>query len=381
MSRLSTLRASTQRRDSCTPSEGNSVELLPGGQAFYPRMLADIEAAQEEILVGTYLWEADETGRSFLEATRVAAQRGIRVRLLLDGLGSHGVDREELESLEAAGGRFAFYHALRFPLIDSRLMRRFHRKLLVIDGRVAYTGGAGFADGWIQPPPTEWWDLMARIKGPAVSDLHALFAQDWARATHEKIPRRTQRQQAQPHAPQTLQMLVTRRGQPELLRKLRLEIATAQAKVHLVSAYFVPGFRLRRVLRRAARRGVEVSLLLPGPRTDHIAVRAAGRRYYHKLLQSGVRIYEFQRSMLHSKYAVVDERWGFIGSSNLDNWSARFNQELDLGLHNGPAVEALSTQFVEDLGAAREITLKQWRERPFSSRLLETVFGWIDPLL
>jgi phosphatidylserine/phosphatidylglycerophosphate/cardiolipin synthase-like enzyme len=344
-------------------------------------MLADIEAAQEELLIGTYLWESDETGRSFLEAARDAARRGVRVRLLLDGIGSHRVDQEDLESLQASGGRFAFYHALRFPLIDSRLMRRFHRKLLVIDGRLAYTGGAGFADGWTQPPPLEWWDLMARIAGPATIDLRALFVRDWARTSRENLPESVQQKHDHPPATQTLQMLVTRRGQPELLRRLRLEIATAQEKVHLVSAYFVPGFRLRRALRRAARRGVEIRILLPGARTDHIAVRAAGRRYYHNLLQCGIRIYEFQRSMLHSKYAVVDRRWGFIGSSNLDNWSARFNQELDVGLQSGPAVDALSTQFEEDLAAAREITLKQWRERPFSSRFLETIFGWIDPLL
>jgi phosphatidylserine/phosphatidylglycerophosphate/cardiolipin synthase-like enzyme len=124
-----------------------------------------------------------------------------------------------------------------------------------------------------------------------------------------------------------------------------------------------------------------VRILLPGPRTDHLAVRAAGRRYYHKLLEDGVRIYEFQRSMLHSKYAVMDDRWGFLGSSNLDNWSARFNLELDLAVRSGPALDALRAQFEDDLEASREITLQQWEARHWSLRLLETLFGWFDPLL
>ncbi len=370
------------------PTPGNSLQVLSGGPEFYPRILEDIESAQTEVLLGTYLWEDDETGRRFLEAARVAAARGLRVRVLLDGIGGRRVQSSDLAALKQAGGKVCYFHALRFPLFDSRLMRRFHRKLVLIDGRVAYTGGAGFADGWLQQAPEEWWDLMVRVEGPVVPQLRRLFVTDWKRATKERLPDlRDEHPAIAPGAhqgdrgDQTLHTLVTRRGRPELQRRLRIAIHEARDSVSLTNAYFVPSFLLRRALTRAAQRGVHVRLLLPGPRTDHFAVWNAGRRYYRSLLQRGVRIFEFQRSMLHSKYAVADQHWGYVGSSNLDNWSRHFNLELDLGIHSATTLTTLQGQFERDLESAREIRLAQWEARPLSLRLMETLFGWFDPLL
>ncbi len=362
------------------PRRGNTLELLAGGEAFYPRMLEDIADARVEVLLGTYLWEPDATGRRFLRAAREAARRGVRVAVLLDGIGGRRVDVEDLDALRAAGAHVGVYHALRMPWFDSRLFRRNHRKLLVVDGRVAWTGGAGFGDGWAAPPPLQWWDLMARVTGPVLPSLRELFARDWKRAAREELPA-LEGVAARPSGDDTLHTLVTRRTRPELQRRLRLAVHGARRTVRIANAYFVPGFRLRRALRRAARRGVDVRLLLPGPRTDHFAVWTAGRRYYHRLLEAGVRIFEFQRSMLHSKYALVDDRWGYVGSSNLDNWSGRFNLELDLALLGGPGLGALDAQYEADVADAREITLEQWEARPWSLRALETLFGWIDPLL
>jgi len=362
------------------PVPGHAVELLAGGEQFYPRILEDIAAAREEVLLCTYLWVSDEVGRRFLQAARDAARRGVRVAVLLDGIGSLDLDREDIYAVRRSGGAVATYHALRLPLFDSRLFRRNHRKLLLVDGRVAYVGGAGFATSWWQSPPAQWWDLMARVRGPVLATLREIFAEDWQRAAHAPLPGPVPGVPP-PAGDETLQALVTRRSRPELLRRLRLAVRNAHEHVDIASAYFVPGFGLRRALIGAARRGVAMRLLVPGPRTDHFAVWSAGRRHYHRLLLEGIRIHEFQRSMLHSKYAVVDGRWGYLGSSNLDAWSRRFNLELDLAVLSPATLSALSQRFEHDLQHSREISLQQWEARPLSLRLAETVFGWIDPLL
>ena len=374
---MSLLRRMRYRYDS---TDGNAVELLAGAETFYPRILEDIAAAQHEVLLGTYLWEPDEVGQRFLEAACDAARRGLTVRVLLDGIGSHRLESEHLEALRSAGAQAVIHHALRFPLFDSRLFRRYHRKLILIDGQIAYTGGAGFADSWATPPPTQWWDLMVRVRGPVLVPLRMLFSGDWKRTTRNRMSP-LQAPPPEPVGDARIHPLITFYSRRELMRRLLQAVSVAEHRVHIANAYFIPGFRLRRALRKAASRGVDVRLVLPGPRTDHFAVWTAGRRHYHRLLKKGVRIYEFQRSMLHSKFAVVDDRWGYVGSSNLDSWSGRFNHELDLGITTPGPLEELDQQFEDDVRATREITLNQWQARPLSLKLLETFFGWFDPLL
>ena len=254
---------------------------------------------------------------------------------------------------------------------------------------------------------------MVRVSGPVVPRLRGLFLSDWRQAAHRPLPWAEESlpgvlaatdadgdggtdgdtgddtgdgtgDDAAPAVGATGQdsvhPLVTRRSRPELARRLKEALRATTVRADIASAYFVPGLRMRRALRRTARRGVQVRLLLPGPRTDHFAVWNAGRRHYHALLKAGVRIHEFQRSMLHSKYAVLDG-WGYVGSSNLDAWSRRFNLELDLGLGPGPALTDLGELFEADLADAREITLSQWEARPLTARFAETFFGWFDPLL
>jgi phosphatidylserine/phosphatidylglycerophosphate/cardiolipin synthase-like enzyme len=221
---------------------------------------------------------------------------------------------------------------------------------------------------------------MLAVEGPVVPVLRNLFLKDWRRTTRRALPG-TRPLVVPACGDEIVQPLVSSRGRGELGHRLRGAVRGARRRVDIANAYFVPGFPLRRALRRAARRGVSVRLLLPGQRNDHFAVWSAGRRHYHGLLAAGVRIYEWQRGMLHAKLATVDDAWAYVGSSNLDRWSARFNLELDLGLRTPGGVAAVSERFEADLASAREITISQWEARPLSLRLFERVFGWFDPLL
>ncbi|GJM20635.1 MAG: cardiolipin synthase B [Planctomycetota bacterium] len=352
------------------------MELLPGGACFYPHMLDAIDTARTEVLVATYLWESDELGRKFVAALMRAARRDVAVRVIVDGVGSRGLTAADRRALERSGAEFAVYHPVNYP--GAKLFRRLHKKLLLVDGTRAYVGGAGFADAWVATPPAGWWDLMVELRGPVLALLRQDFARDWRKTSSRTLP-----EIAEParHGDEALMVLVSRYGRPQLRRQLVRRVLRARQSVDITAAYFVPGPGLRRALRRAARRGVRVRLLLPGARTDHFAVWSAGRRHYAKLLKLGVQIHEWQPGMLHAKYAVIDDDWGFVGSSNLDNWSLRSNAELDVTLRAGPALRALSARFALDLEETRCIDAERWRDRPLGLRIAETFFGWFDPLL
>ncbi|MCI0585430.1 MAG: phospholipase D-like domain-containing protein [Planctomycetes bacterium] len=362
------------------PCDGNSVELLAGGERFFGALREAIEGAKREVLLCSYLWWPDSTGLAFLEAAAACARRGLAVRVLMDGVGAHGIPGKRLREVEGAGARVGIHHPVRLPGLFSRLLRRNHRKVAVVDGEVAFVGGFGFADPWVVPPPEGWWDLGARVAGPVVSQFRRLFGYDWQRSGGEPLPDPLA-EEPPSRGGERLRVLAGRRGRPELLRQLLWAIHDARRRVLVATPYFIPGFRLRHRLRVAARRGLDVRLLLPGPRTDHLAIRLAGRRHYGSLLGSGVRIFEYRRGFLHSKYALVDLAWGAVGSSNLDSWSARFNLEADLEVLSPGGLRGLEARFLEDLGAAREIGLADWARRPLRSRILERVFGWFDPVL
>lgn len=358
------------------PVPGNALQLLAGGARFYPRMLELIDAAREEVLVSTYLWESDTLGRRVIAALCRAARRGCAVRVIVDGVGSRGLTGADREALERAGGQLAVYHPVNYP--GARWFRRLHKKLLLVDRAHAFVGGAGFADAWLARPPAQWWDLMAEISGPALGLMRRDFARDWRKTSSQRLP---DAPLPEPAGDEPLAVVVSRYGRPKLRRELVRRVVAAERSVDITAAYFVPARGLRRALRRAADRGVRVRLLLPGPRTDHFAVWNAGRRHYARLLKHGVKIHEWQPAMLHSKYAVIDDEWGYLGSTNLDNWSLRSNAELDVTLRAGPALRELAERFELDLAEARHIDAERWRDRPLSLRIAETFFGWFDPLL
>jgi phosphatidylserine/phosphatidylglycerophosphate/cardiolipin synthase-like enzyme len=394
--------------------DGNSLALLVGGDAFYASLDAAIRAARHEVLLNTYFWADDVTGRAFLEAAAAAARRGVLVAVLVDGVGSFGLNEQQFLSLRQAGAHAAVHGAVRRWLRRSwrlhRLLRRNHRKNCIVDGHLAWTGGAGIADVWTRRCERPWRDVMAVVEGPIAGQFREIFADDWRRATRQSLPPLTPGAAAAPVAAaaapvaaaavpvgtaaapaggaviagafvERLRVLATSVVHRELVTELHAAMHRARHRVWLASAYFVPSLLLRRRLRAAARRGVVVRLVLQGPDADHRIVWLAGRRHYGRLLAAGVRIFEHRHGVQHAKYALVDDTWGFVGSSNLDAWSARYNLELDLELHSPGAMVQLAGCFEHDALEAHEITHERWRNRPFVTRLADRMLGWVDPLL
>lgn len=359
---------------------GNSFEILAGGPAWYGGIESGIRRARREVLLQSYIWDDDATGRRFLAEAAKAARRGVRVRVIVDAFGSHGLGPAALQPLLDAGGMVGFFNRFRPTLRLNRLLRRNHRKIAVFDGSSACVGGFGYGDRWASNPPAGWWDVGVRMRGPVAGSLRAVFARDWALCGKPPLP--AMPGAASLHCGQEyLRVLPSAFGRHLPFRALRRFIKGSRKRVFICTTYFIPSTRLRFALRRAARRGVDVRLLLPSPVRGSFLFRFAGRRHYGSLLAAGVRIFEYQPSFLHAKYALVDLDWGLIGSSNLDSLSRLVNLEADVEVRSRGAVRALAERFLRDAGAAREIKRARWSRRPAWTRILERFFGYFDPWL
>lgn len=352
---------------------GNRFELLADGRQFFPRMLAAIDTAQRTVLLEMYLVESGAVVSRFIEAFARAARRGVSVKLLLDDYGARGLAAADREQLRAAGVALAFYNPLRSTKLLGNLFRD-HRKLLVVDERVAFVGGVGLADDFDPPnrPDAAWRETMLAIHGPVLADWQTLFHEVWNRhVTGVRSPA------AIPPAAGDQQGRVTAtRGlmRQDIKRSLLARLRRARERVWLATAYFFPPWRMRRLLRRAARRGVDVRLLLPGPVTDHPAARHAGRHLYHRLLESGVRIFEYQPRFLHQKTVLCDN-WVTLGSANLDRWNLRWNLEANQEVADAGFARATQDMFEHDFLDAVEYRIEEWRRRPWYARALEYAWG------
>lgn len=363
--------------------EGNRFELLIDGGVFYPAMLHAIAGARRYVLLEMYLAESGAVADRFVAALGDAAKRGVEVKLLFDGFGALGFSAADRARLTDAGVDLRLYNPLR-PLKGVHNLARDHRKVLVVDD-MAFVGGAGITDAFDPPdrPHMRWRETMVAIRGPIVMDWRALFAEVWRRAggaltrpavVPAPLPDGMRGRVDITHAP--------RRN--DITRALLKQIRAARGRVWLATAYFIPSWRIRRDLRAAARRGVDVRLLLPGPHTDHPGVRHAGRRFYSRLLANGVRIFEYQPRFIHSKVAMCDQ-WVSIGSSNFDRWNVRWNLDANQAVDDPVFAAKVQAMFERDFADAAECRYAQWRERPWSMRLREYGWGrldtWLDALL
>lgn len=369
---------------------GNRFELLVDGPVFFPRMLAAIEAAQRCVDLELYLAELGACSEQILPALVRAAERGVTVRCLFDGYGSLGLG-EWLQRLEESPVQLRLYNPTgwRHGLLN---LYRDHRKLLVCDGELAYVGGTGITDQFWTPEQDEceWHEVMVEMAGPVVSDWLQLFERQWqachARAAWkpplpisgapiQPLPARPTGgngwgRVAYADALQHRDILVS------LLRSLR----TSRQRIWLATPYFLPTWSVRRALRKAAARGVDVRLLLTGPQTDNPPVRYAGQRYYPKLLRAGVRIFEYQPRFLHLKMVLVDD-WLSVGSCNFDHWNLRFNLDANLEALD-PALTAEAVEcFNSDFARSHEITMALWKARPRWMRLQQRIWGWLNLLV
>lgn len=356
---------------------GNEFGLLIDGEAIFPVMLEAIEQARRSVWLETYLAESGRVATQFIHSLQAAARRGVTIRVMLDDFGARGLNRADKTALQGPGMRLHLYNPLDYGRLRRNLLRD-HRKILVVDDAIAFTGGWGLTDGFSPDSPAPWRETGIRIRGPNVGDWAELFAANWGAATGEALPSVHRPAPVTPNQ-QGRVAVAMRRPYTEIKRHLLRRIRRCRERLWVSTGYFVPSWKLRRALARAARQGRDVRLLLPGPLTDHPGVRFAGRRHYTRLLRAGVRIFEYQPRILHQKVVLCDD-WSSIGSSNLDRWNFRWNLEANQEVEDAAFAAGVMVMLEADLQQSREIRLDAWLRRPRLERLREYLFGLLDQL-
>ena len=359
---------------------GNRLDILNNGDEFFPAMLQDIAAAQVSITIEAYIYWAGDIGLRFADALVERARAGIRIKILLDAIGSADIGDEILRRLEENGCQIAWYNPIRWYTLG-RLNHRTHRKSLIIDGRVAYTGGAGIADPWLGNAEDEhhWRDIQIRIEGGAVTPLQTGFAQNWLECTHELIsgplfyP---------PHEPAGKLSVLTVMSSPvtgaSTARTLYyLSITSARRSILVANPYFVPDPAARDTLIDAKKRGVDVRIMASGKHNDNWVSRRNAVRMYGRLLEAGIEILEFEPTLLHHKTMVVDEVWSTIGTTNFDSRSFAHNEESNVCVYDREIARQLIGIFEADAKRCVRITLKQWRQRGWFWKLQEFIAAFV----
>ncbi|NNL85065.1 MAG: cardiolipin synthase B [Myxococcales bacterium] len=359
-------------------SNGNAIEVLRNGVEIFPSMIAAIDAAEATIEFVTYVYWRGTIARAFAEACTRAAGRGVEVRFLVDAFGGRSMEKTLIRGLREAGAEFRWFR----PLSKIRGIRhRTHRKILVCDGRVGFTGGVGIADEWEGDAknPREWRDSHFRIEGPAVRGLRAAFLGNWIEtdgSLHDLIER-----PAAPSREGKASVQVVRSAGSEGWGETSVVIWTlallARQSIRITTAYFVPDLRTSRFLEAAAKRGVSIELILPGKhRTDSYLSHLAGTARYGSLLNAGIRIYEFQPTMLHTKTITVDDTVAWLGSPNLNQRSMRQDDEIGLLAIDPDTCARLDRHFEDDRARSVEVTLGDWNRRNAWQRAKEWI---VDP--
>jgi cardiolipin synthase A/B len=355
---------------------GGTAQLLNNGVEFFPAMLEAIRRAQHSINFTAYIWEPGQVSDQFFAALTERARAGVQVRLLLDGMGGLRAPKEGLEALRAAGGKVEPFRPPRLGKL-TRFHKRTHRRAIVIDGRVGFTGGGAVADKWRGDAehPEHWRDTMVQVTGPPAATLQTAFVSLWAPVSGELLtgdrffpPQRDEPGPALKH----VGVASSPSEDDHPLRLFFLQsFQAARRRLYIASPYFVPDSAVRAAVVARARAGVDVRVLLPNELTDAKPIRRASHRYYEELLSGGVRIYEYQPTMMHAKGVVVDGKWSVVGSANMDIRSHELNAENVIGLLDDAFGAQMERAFLEDLARAREFRLEEWKQRGQWSRLLE----------
>jgi len=354
---------------------GNSATLLENGDGVFSAITKDIREANVSVNIEVYIFKPDAAGRLFADAMIEAALRGVKVRLLVDGQGSKlGSLKEELE---AAGvvckvyrpvGRYAIYG------------RRTHRKLVIVDGKIGYTGGFGIDKRWLgnARDKTEWHDSAVRVTGPVAARMQAIFSEDWTFTTGEILAGDSFYPKMDSTGTVPAQAVKSSKGDASSLPKMLyfMAIQSARTSIHIQNAYFLPDAQIRKALAAAVQRGVDVKVIVPGTKIDIPMVRLASRRNFGPMLKAGVKIYEYQPTMLHDKTLIVDGLFSTIGSINVDVQSMSKNAEGSLLFYDRPFADSVEAMFQRNLLLSHEVTYDAWRERGVAARSFELV-SWI----
>ena len=354
--------------------DGNRVGNLENGVEIFPAMLEAVKGARHNINFETYIYWSGEIGREFAEALAERSRAGVAVHVLIDWVGSQKMEQGLLDTMTAAGVKVERYHPLHWYHL-ARMNNRTHRKLLIVDGEVGFTGGVGIADNWDgnATSPDHWRDSHYRLQGPAVAQMQAAFMDNWIKTTGTLLQGKEYFPELPALGDARAQVFTSSRsgGGDSMLMMYLLSITAAEHTIDLSASYFVPDELTRNALSAALKRGVRVRIIVPGEHIDTEVVRKASRAKWGELLEAGAEIHEFQPTMFHCKMLIVDRLMVSVGSTNFDNRSFRLNDEANLNVYDADFATRVTAVFEDDLKRARRITFEAWKHRPWQEKLLE----------
>jgi cardiolipin synthase len=337
-------------------------------------MLEAIRSAKKTVNFAAYILKSDTIGHQFRDAFCERARAGIEVRLLLDGIGSGwDLDNSDVRMMTDAGCKFAYYHPVQSWRAD-RTNRRSHRRILVVDGKIGFTGGVAFSDKWSGNAQDEnhWRDTHVRMEGPVVAQLQTAFQAHWVKTFKEALTGAGQFPTLSPAGDLKAQIVESRSFSSAPIPLLQaVTFASAEKRIWITNPYCTPADDQVDLLLKAVKRGVDVRFLLPGPHNDQPLTESAGRTAYGRLLEGGVKIYEYQPTMIHSKTMVADGLFSMVGSSNLDPRSSEINEEIDLVVYDEKFGREMEKVFENDLRQSREYTLQEFQNRSWWERFTE----------
>jgi cardiolipin synthase A/B len=362
-------------------TQAKEIEALTNGNCYYEAELKAIREAKKSINIEAYIFQRGEIAKRFVEALTERAKAGVCVKIVLDALGCLTTTEAYLKPLLEAGGKVGWYHPFRWYKVP-RINNRTHREIIVIDGETGFIGGSGVADHWWKgkgkDPP--WRDTMFRVTGEAVCGLQTVFAENWLDVSGEILngedyyPSRS--------AKGIIPVMVLS-STPSVNESTRARIlyqtllASAQKSIFITTPYFLPDRGVREEMIKAIReRDVEIKVIAPGKKTDHLLTRRSSRRLFGDLLKAGAKIYEYKPSMIHAKIMIIDHVWSIVGSTNFDSRSFVLNDESNLVVFDETVAERLSKDFAADLANCQDITYEKWQKRPIYEKVQEW-FGWV----
>jgi cardiolipin synthase len=361
---------------------GGTATLLNNGDQFFPALVEALKGAQKSINFSVYIWEDGQASDMILPVLIERAKAGVEVRVLLDAMGSTSSPEDDFARLKEAGAKVETFREARFGKL-TRFHKRNHRRAIVVDGATAFTGGMAVGDKWLgnAQDPKHWRDSMVKVTGPLASTVQSAFVDNWAHVAGEMLigPAFFPEHPAPAAAPgEPIALHTGLASSPSAenhpIRLLFIQsFSAARRRLFIANSYFVPDATIRKAVIERARAGVDVRILLPGENTDAKPIRQTGHRYFEELMEAGVKIYEYQPTMMHAKTVVVDGTFSVVGSSNMDVRSKELNQENALAIVDRGFAAQLERTFVDDLTRSRQMNLEEWRRRGPMKRLTERV--------
>ncbi len=361
---------------------GSAARILQNGDAFFPEMLGAIRKARETVNFQCYIWESGTVSDQFIEAFTDAARRGVEVRVLIDAFGAIKFKGKDRDRLRDAGVRLEFFRPIRWYNMV-RVFRRSHQRAITVDGEIGFTGGAAVADKWAgnADKPEHWRDSMTMVTGALVSGVQTAFGNDWVYCCGEILagPRFFPQPPTGPDEtggspPLGFAVVSSPSNAEQPIRICHwLGFRAARKRLYISNSYFIPDKRLRKAVMERARAGVDVRILVPGNKTDAKPVRLAGQTHYEELMEAGVRIFEYQPTMMHAKVVVVDGIWSVVGSANMDERSMELNEENVLAIRDAGLAAEIERGLLEDFEKSEEFDLERWKRRPLYHHLFERI--------